>query len=76
MRALGYGPTQLDELVEQGKLPKPIHLSENSRAIGWFEDEIIAHQEAMAAARDREAAKEQENLKVGITKEVQRNSVA
>jgi predicted DNA-binding transcriptional regulator AlpA len=54
MAATGYGPTQLDKLIGEGKLPTPIPLSEGGRAIGWFEDEIIAHQEARAAERDRD----------------------
>jgi predicted DNA-binding transcriptional regulator AlpA len=52
--ATGYKKTQLDELINQGKLPAPIRLSEGGRARGWFEDEIIAHQEARRAERDRE----------------------
>jgi prophage regulatory protein len=53
LAASGYRQTQLDELIDQGKFPAPIHLSEGGRALGWFEDEIIAHQEARAAERDR-----------------------
>jgi len=53
LAASGYKPTQLDELINQGKFPAPVHLSEGSRAVGWFEDEIIAHQEARRAERDR-----------------------
>ena len=54
LAATGYKKTQLDELINQGKLPAPIRLSEGGRARGWFEDEIISHQEARRAERDRE----------------------
>jgi predicted DNA-binding transcriptional regulator AlpA len=53
LEATGYRATQLDLLVSQGKFPRPIRLSEGGRAMGWFEDEIIAYQEARAAERDR-----------------------
>src|SRR5262245_2904210 len=57
LAASGYRPTQLDELINQGKFPAPIHLSEGGRALGWFEDEIIAHQVARAAERERQRKK-------------------
>jgi prophage regulatory protein len=53
LEASGYRPTQLDELIKEGKFPAPIHLSEGSRAVGWFEDEVAEHQAARAAERDR-----------------------
>jgi predicted DNA-binding transcriptional regulator AlpA len=52
LKATGYGPTQLDELIKQRKFPAPIALSPGGKAKGWFEDEIIAYQEARAAERD------------------------
>jgi prophage regulatory protein len=52
LAASGYKPTQLDELIKQGKFPAPIHLSEGGRAVGWFEDEVASHQEARRAERD------------------------
>ena len=55
LAASGYRPTQLDLLIEQGKFPRPIRLSEGGRALGWYEDEIIAFQQARIAERDREA---------------------
>jgi prophage regulatory protein len=54
LQASGYRKTQLDLLIQQGKFPKPIRLSEGGRARGWFEDEIIAFQEARRAERDAE----------------------
>jgi predicted DNA-binding transcriptional regulator AlpA len=56
LAACGYGPTQLDELIQQGKFPAPISLSPGGRARGWFEDEIIAYQEERAAERDTKLA--------------------
>jgi len=55
LAASGYRPTQLDLLIEQGKFPRPFRLSEGGRALGWYEDEIIAFQQARIAERDREA---------------------
>jgi len=57
LAASGYRPTQLEELIKAGKFPASFALSEGGRARGWFEDEIITHQEARRAERDREAAK-------------------
>jgi len=56
LKAVGYKPTQLDELIRQGKFPTPILLSPGGRARGWFEDEIIAYQEERAAERDAKRA--------------------
>ena len=53
----GYKPTQLDELIKQGKFPAPVRLSKGGRAVGWFEDELVAYQEARAAERERKRAK-------------------
>ena len=44
-----YGPTQLQEMVKQGRLKPPIKIG--PRAIAWFEDDLIAAQEAFE--RDR-----------------------
>ena len=59
LKASGYKKTQLDELINQGKFPAPIALSPGGRAKGWFEDEIIAHQEARQAERDAARAAKQ-----------------
>lgn len=55
LAASGYRATQLDLLIEQGRFPRPFRLSEGGRALGWYEDEIIAFQQARIAERDREA---------------------
>ena len=48
----GYGPTQTDELIKEGKFPKPIRRSDGGRGKAWLESELIAHQAARKAARD------------------------
>ncbi len=53
MRATGYRSTQLTELIAQGEFPKPVKLSDGGRAVGWFEDEVIAWQESRDAAREQ-----------------------
>jgi predicted DNA-binding transcriptional regulator AlpA len=57
LAASGYRKTQLDVLIQQGKFPKPIKLSEGGRARGWFEDEIIQFQEARRAERDAQVSR-------------------
>jgi prophage regulatory protein len=49
----GLRRTSIYNLVNSGRFPKPIKLSE--RAIGWLATEITAWQQARAAARDTEA---------------------
>jgi predicted DNA-binding transcriptional regulator AlpA len=40
----GYRPTQLDEKIKLGEIPRPIDLSDTGRAIGWFGRTILAWQ--------------------------------
>ena len=47
----GYGRTQLQQMVAEGRFPKPIKLG--PRAIGFFEDEIAEWQQDRLAARER-----------------------
>ena len=56
LQASGYRKTQLDLLIQQGKFPRPIRLSEGGRARGWFEDEIIQYQEQRRVERDADFA--------------------
>src|SRR4029077_7662176 len=56
LKACGYKESQLDEKIKEGKFPAPITLSEGGRARGWFEDEIIAYQEARRQERDAKLA--------------------
>jgi hypothetical protein len=51
---LPFGPTQLDALLKDRKLPlTPVKLVEGGNASAFFEDEIIAYQEKLAADRER-----------------------
>ncbi len=51
-RFTGYKHSQIDELVKQGKLPKPIPLADGGRAKGWLESELLAWQADRIAKRD------------------------
>ena len=53
---LPLGETQLRERVAQGKLAPPIKIG--PRAIAWFEEDLIAAQEAF----EREAQGQQEDV--------------
>jgi predicted DNA-binding transcriptional regulator AlpA len=55
-RVTGYKRSQIDELIATGKFPKGFPLSDNGRAVGWFESDIVDWQLARRAARDRDAA--------------------
>jgi predicted DNA-binding transcriptional regulator AlpA len=44
-----YGRTQLQQMVAEGRFPKPIKIG--PRAIAFFEDEILAAQEQLARQR-------------------------
>jgi len=50
-RISGYRPTQLAEKVKSGEFPASFKLSDSGRARGWFGRDLIAWQEARAAAR-------------------------
>jgi predicted DNA-binding transcriptional regulator AlpA len=52
MDMLGLGHSALAEAVARGDLPKPVQITAQGRVVGWFEDEIIEHQEKRAKARD------------------------
>ena len=57
LAATGYSKTQLEVKIRGGQFPRPFPLSDGGRAVGWWEDEIIAHQEQREAQRS-EAAQE------------------
>jgi predicted DNA-binding transcriptional regulator AlpA len=40
----GLGRTRIQELIASGELPKPFPLTDNGRAKGIFEDDLIAWQ--------------------------------
>ena len=52
---VGLKRTQIDALIVKGEFPKPIKLSDNGRAKGWLEHELIDWQQARIAARDADA---------------------
>jgi predicted DNA-binding transcriptional regulator AlpA len=47
----GYRPTQLDEKIKSGEIPKPIKLSKTGKwsAQGWFGKQILDWQAAKLA---------------------------
>jgi prophage regulatory protein len=48
---VGLGRTQVEQLISEGRFPKPVKLS--TRRIAWLESEIIAWQQDRIAERDR-----------------------
>lgn len=51
---LPFSETQIDTLLKERKLPfSAVKLVEGGNASAFFEDEIIAYQEKLAAERDR-----------------------
>jgi prophage regulatory protein len=47
-----YSTSQIYAMMAEGKFPKNYPMGD--RAVAWFEDEILDHQEAMIAKRDRQ----------------------
>jgi predicted DNA-binding transcriptional regulator AlpA len=45
----GFGPTQLDEKIKSGEVPKPMRLSDSGRALGWLGKQIIEHHRKLEA---------------------------
>ena len=52
MALLGLKHTALEDAVARGDLPKPITITEHGRTVAWFEDELVDHLNARAAARN------------------------
>jgi prophage regulatory protein len=50
VKASGLGRSQRDELIKQGKFPKPVRLS--ARRKGWLASEVAAWQLQRIAERD------------------------
>ncbi|WP_428983277.1 helix-turn-helix transcriptional regulator [Paraburkholderia diazotrophica] len=50
-RRFGVSRRTIDRWVSGGAFPAPLRLSERSRAAVWFEEDLIAHIAARAAAR-------------------------
>ena len=51
LESSGYSKSQLEEKIRQGAFPCPFPLSDGGRAVGFWEDEIIAYQEEREAQR-------------------------
>lgn len=49
---VGLQRTQIEQMVEAGEFPRPIHLNKSGRAIGWVEREVFEWQQSRLAARD------------------------
>jgi prophage regulatory protein len=49
---VGLRRTQIGDLIKAGQFPKPIPLSDGSRAVAWLESDLIAWQNARIAARN------------------------
>ena len=47
-----FGTRSLHQKIKRGQFPRPIKLSDSGRATGWLGHELIAWQQARAAARD------------------------
>ena len=48
----GLGRSKIAELIEAGNFAKPVTLVEGGRAVGFFEDDLIAWQQKLRAATD------------------------
>lgn len=51
LAATGYSRSQLQEKISKGEFKAPFKLSDSGRAVGWFEDDVIAYQESRDKAR-------------------------
>jgi predicted DNA-binding transcriptional regulator AlpA len=51
----GYGPTQLEEKIKSGEVPKPMRLSDSGRALGWLGKQIIEHHRKLEAKNKSDA---------------------
>ena len=45
----GFEPSYVPKLIEEGVLPPLRNLSGTGRASGWFESDLLGHQERIAA---------------------------
>ena len=53
----GLKRTQIDQLIHEGRFPRPVKLS--ARRKGWLESELISWQQARISERDRDGGNEQ-----------------
>jgi prophage regulatory protein len=52
LAAMGWSRSTLYAKMAEGKFPKPVRPDPDGRAVIWWEDEVIAKQQAANAARD------------------------
>jgi hypothetical protein len=56
-KVFGLKPSALKAKIDAGKIPAPIPLSDDGRALGWTRQTIVNHHAAMAAlAEERKKA--------------------
>jgi predicted DNA-binding transcriptional regulator AlpA len=57
LAATGWSTSTLYDKISKGIFPPPVKLDPDGdgRAVGWFEDVVIAHQMRLEAARDAKA---------------------
>jgi prophage regulatory protein len=48
-KASGHKKSQIYDLIAKGQFPRPVRISQQS--VGWYEDEIMAWQEARERAK-------------------------
>ena len=56
IEATGYSRSTIYEKIKQGKLPRPVKLDPDGKAVGWWEDEIEALQKRAVEAAAGKAA--------------------
>jgi prophage regulatory protein len=56
LAATGWSRSTLYAKIDAGKFPAPVKLDPDGRAVGWPENDVLAHQERVIAARDMQAA--------------------
>jgi len=48
----GLGPSQIDEAIKSGKIPRPFPLVDGGKAQGWTGQQIIDHQAKRIASTE------------------------
>jgi prophage regulatory protein len=52
LEATGWSRSTLYAKISDSKFPPPIKLDTDGRAVGWPEDDVLAHQKARISARN------------------------
>ena len=55
-QVVGLKRTQIQKLIDEGKFPRPIKLSDGGRAVAWLEEDLSRWQTQRVAARDAKVA--------------------